>query len=59
MLTLIKLYMLNNDWQADTKIRVYSISGSETLEMRKAIYLYGRERVLWFSQSAVMLYKGD
>ena len=56
-MTLIKLYLLNNDWQADTKIMVHRISGSERLEMRKAIYLYGRERVLWFSQSEVVLYE--
>lgn len=58
-MTLIKLYILNNDWQVDTKIMVHRISGSERLEMRKAIYLYGRERVLWFSQEEVVLYKGD
>lgn len=58
-MTLIKLYLLNNDWQADTKIMVHRISGSERMEIRKAIYLYGRERVLWFSQAAVTLYKGD
>lgn len=56
-MTLIKLYLLNNDWQADTKIMVHRISGSETMEMRKAIYLYGRERVLCFSQSGVVLYE--
>lgn len=56
-MTLIKLYMLNNDWQADTKIMVNRISGSKTMEMRKAIYLYGRERVLWFSRSEVVLYE--
>lgn len=55
-MTLIKLYLLNNDWQDDTKIRVYRISGSERLEMLKAIHLYGRERVLWFSREEVMLY---
>lgn len=54
---LIKLYVLNNDWQSDTKIMVHRISGSETMEMRKAIYLYGRERVRWFSQSEVVLYE--
>lgn len=58
-MTLIKLYLLNNDWQADTKIMVHRISGSERLEMRKAIYLYGLERVLCFSQAEVVLYKGD
>lgn len=56
---LIKLYLLNNDWQYDTKIRVNHISDSETMDMRKAVHLYGRERVLWFTQSEVMLYKGD
>lgn len=56
-MTLIKLYLLNNDWQADTKIMVHRISGSERLEMRKAIHLYGRERVLWFSREEVMLYE--
>ena len=58
-MTLIKLYLLNNDWQYDTKIRVNRISDSEMMEMRKAIDLYGRERVLWFTRSEVMLYKGD
>lgn len=56
-MTLIKLYLLNNDWQADTKIRVHRISGSERLELRKAIHLYGLERVLWFSREEVMLYE--
>lgn len=55
-MTLIKLYLLNNEWQANTKIMVNRISGCETMEMRKAIYLYGREGVLWFSQSEVFLY---
>ena len=56
---LINLYLLNNDWQHDTKIRVNHISDSEMMEMREAINLYGREKVLWFTRSEVMLYKGD
>ena len=56
-MTLTKLYLLNNDWYPDTKIMVHRISGSERLEMRKAIHLYGRERVLWFSQEEVCLYE--
>lgn len=56
-MTLIKLYLLNNDWHADTKIMVSCISGSETMEMRKAIYMYGRKRVLWFSREEVVLYE--
>lgn len=58
-MTLIKLHLLNNDWQYDTKIIVNRITGSEMMEMGNAIHLYGRERVLWFTRSEVMLYKGD
>lgn len=56
-MTLRELYLLNNDWAADTKITVRCIFDSETLEMRKAIHIYGRERVLWFSREEVVLYE--
>lgn len=56
-MTLITLYLLNNDWQYDTEIMVYHVYTCEKMRMQKAIYLYGEKRVLWFNQSEVQLYE--
>lgn len=56
---LIELYISNIDWKPEMEILVHHAFNCETLEMRKALRLYGKEKVLWFTQSEVMLYKGD
>ena len=56
-MTLITLYLLNNDWQYDTEIMVYHVNTCKKMRMQKAIYLYGKKRVLWFNQSEVQLYE--
>ena len=56
-MTLNKLYLLNNDWQLDTKINVHHGIECEMLPMREAIRLFETEKVIEFSQSDVWLYK--
>ena len=51
------LYLLNNDWQLDTKINVHHGIECEMLPMREAIRLFETEKVIEFSQSDVWLYK--
>ena len=51
------LYLLNSDWQLDTKINVHHGIECELLPMREAIRLFGTEKVLEFSQSEVWLYE--
>lgn len=56
-MTLINLYLLNNDWQHDTEIMVYYVNACKKMRMQKAIHLYGKKRVLWFSREEVVLYE--
>lgn len=56
---LIDLYLSNIDWKPEMEILVRHAFDCETLEMRKALRLYGKEKVLWFSQAEVYLYKED
>lgn len=51
------LYLLNIDWQLDTKINVHHGIECELLPMREAIRLFGTEKVFEFSQSEVWLYE--
>lgn len=55
-MTLGDLYLLNNDWSLDTIIFVYHGIERETMAVRKAVRLFGTEKVYGFSQTAVWLY---
>lgn len=50
------LYLLNNDWQLDTKINVHHGLEYDVLPVQEAIRLFGTEEVIEFSQSDVWLY---
>ena len=56
---LIELYLSNIDWKPEMEILVHHAFDCETLKMRKALRLYGKEKVLWFAQAEVYLYKED
>lgn len=41
---LIELYLSNIDWKPEMEILVHHAFNCETLEMRKALQLYGKEK---------------
>lgn len=56
-MTLNDLYLLNNDWDPGTEIVIRNGLSPETMEMREAIRIYGRKRVIGFSVTEVWLHE--